>query len=118
MRHTRRTLLCVLGGAGLILAAAPTMAAEAPASVAGWAGVTLNQAGDVARISELDPLGPAARAGLRSGDLVFGCNGGGLDRLAAALAAPPGEQVDLAVRRGTARRTVRLVLEVQDSARP
>jgi hypothetical protein len=55
---------------------------------------------------------------LRPGDLVFGCNGGGLDRLTAALAGPPGERVDLAVRRGAGQRTVRLVLEEQESVRP
>ena len=112
-------MLWGLGGAGLMLAATPVLAAEetqAPAT--GWAGVTLTLAGAVARIAELDPLGPAARAGLRPGDVVVGCNGGGLDRLATILAGAPGERVDLAVRRGSAQRSVRLVLEAQDSARP
>lgn len=119
MGGTRRAMLCGLGGAGLLLVAAPALAAEdAPPPVAGWAGVTLTIAGDNAGIAQLDPLGPAARAGLRPGDLVFGCNGGGLDRLAAALAGPPGALVELDVRRGAARRNVRLVLEVEESARP
>jgi S1-C subfamily serine protease len=109
-------MLCGLGGAGLWLAATPALAAETPP--AGWAGVALTVAGREARIAELDPLGPAARAGLRPGDVVIAWNGGGLETLPAALAGPPGERVDLAVRRGQARRTVRLVLEVRESSRP
>ncbi|MDB5468736.1 MAG: hypothetical protein JWR84_296 [Caulobacter sp.] len=119
MSGTRRAMLWALSGAGLMLAATPALAADdAPIPAVGWAGVTLTLAGDVARIGELDPLGPAARAGLRPGDLVYGCNGGGLGRLGAALAGPPGERVDLAVRRGAAQRLVRLVLEERDSVRP
>ena len=110
-------MLCGLGGAGLLLAAAPALAAEAP-PVAGWAGVTLQIAGKVARIEALDPLGPAARAGLRPGDVVLAWSGGGLESLPAALAGPPGEQVALSVRRGQVPRTVRLVLEAREIARP
>ena len=112
-------MLAALSGAGLLLAAAPALAADdAPTVVVGWSGVSLTVRGGVATIADLDPLGPAARAGLRPGDLVFGCNGGGLDRLASALSGPPGERVDLAVRRGVSQRLVRLVLEEQDSVRP
>ncbi len=118
MSQTRRTLLCALGGAGLLLAATPALATEdVPAPPVGWAGVSLTPVGDLATITRLDPLGPAARAGLRPGDVVLGCNGGGLDRLT-ALAGPPGAQVELIVRRGAARRTVRLVLEEPETARP
>lgn len=113
MSGTRRAMLC---GLGLALAAGPALAAEAT-PVAGWAGVRLTPSGRIATIADLDPLGPAARAGLRPGDVVLGCNGGGLDRLD-ALNGPPGEQVELIVRRGTARRAVRLVLEDAESARP
>lgn len=112
-------MLCGLCGAGLMLAAAPALAAdEPPPAGVGWSGVTLTVAGDVAAIARLDPLGPAARAGLRPGDLVLGCDGGGVDRLPAALARAPGERVDLVVQRGPGRRTVRVVLEDQESARP
>jgi S1-C subfamily serine protease len=112
-------MLWALSGAGLLLAAAPALAAEGEAPpVAGWAGVTLTLAGGVVRIADLDPLGPAARAGLRPGDVVLAWKGGELAALPAALAGPPGEQLDLSVRRGRASRTVRLVLEAQDSARP
>ncbi|WGM40265.1 PDZ domain-containing protein [Caulobacter sp. NIBR1757] len=119
MNGTRRALLSAMGGAGLLLAAAPTLAAEdAAPGPKGWSGVDLQIAGGVASIRELDPFGPAARAGLRPGDLVIGCNGGGLGQLPVALGGPPGEQVELAVLRGQSLRTVRLVLEVQESARP
>ncbi len=119
MSHTRRTLLWALSAGGLLLAAAPAVAAdEAPLPVSGWSGVDLDVARGVAGIRDLDPFGPAARAGLRPGDLVIGCNGGGLDRLPVAFSGPPGTLVELAVRRGQARRTVRLVLEVEESARP
>ena len=119
MSHTRRTLLLAIGAGGLLLAAAPAVAAEdAPLPASGWSGVYLNIAPGAASIRDLDPLGPAARAGLRPGDLVTGCNGGGLDQLPVAFSGPPGTLVELAVRRGQARRTVRLVLEVEESARP
>jgi S1-C subfamily serine protease len=120
MNGTRRAMLWALSGAGLLLAAGPALAAEgeAPPPAAGWAGVTLVVSGGVARIAQLDPLGPAARAGLRPGDLVLAWKGGGLATLPAALAGPPGEQLDLSVRRGQTSRTVRLVLETPEIARP
>ena len=119
MRHTRRTLLCGLGGVGLMLAAAPALAAEDTAtSMRGWSGVDLQVGDGVASIRDLEPLGPAARAGLRPGDLIVGCNGGGVSLLPAALSGQPGELVELMVRRGTGRRIVRLVLEEPESARP
>lgn len=119
MNGTRRMILRGLGGAGLLLAAAPALAAEGETSpVAGWAGVTLSIAGGVGRIALLDPLGPAARAGLRPGDVVLAWNGGNLATLPVALAGPPGAQLELSVRRGQGRRQVRLVLEARESARP
>ncbi|MDO9337740.1 MAG: PDZ domain-containing protein [Caulobacter sp.] len=119
MSGTRRMMLRGLCGGGLLLAAAPALAMEADAPPPeGWAGVRLAIVGGEGRITQLDPLGPAARAGLRTGDVVIAGNGGGLETLSAALAGAPGEQVALEVRRGQGRRTVRLVLEQQDSARP
>lgn len=109
-------------GAGLLLAAAPALAAEdfdlphRPPS--GWSGLTVVLVGKEAQIAQLDPMGPAARAGLRPGDVLLGANGGGVDYIPGALSARAGEQVELMVRRGTARRTVRLVLEDPESARP
>lgn len=118
MSHTRRTLLWALSAGGLLPAAAPAVAADEVPPGASWSGVDLYIARGGARIEALDPLGPAARAGLRPGDLVTGCDGGGLDQLPVAFSGPPGTLVELAVRRGQARRTVRLVLETQESARP
>ncbi|HYE44454.1 MAG TPA: hypothetical protein VEA44_01640 [Caulobacter sp.] len=116
MTMSRRAALGGLGAAGLALAAAPAFAQEVVGP--GWAGVILTLAGETAGITALDPLGPAARAGLRPGDLITGWSGGGLAGLPAALAGPPGERFELSIRRGEASRTVRLVLEERDSARP
>jgi S1-C subfamily serine protease len=122
MNGSRRAMLMAFSGAGLLLAAAPALAAEDfdPPHVPprGWSGLTVILVGKEARIAQLEPLGPAARAGLRPGDVLLGANGGGVDYIPGALSARPGEQVELMVRRGTSRRTVRLVLEEPESARP
>lgn len=116
MHLSRRAAFAGLGAAGLSLAAAPAFAQDEPGP--GWAGVTLAIAGGSAQIATLDPLGPAARAGLRPGDLVLGWNGGDLATLPAALSGPPGGQLNISVIRGGQRRTVRLVLEAPEIARP
>ncbi|NBB15238.1 PDZ domain-containing protein [Caulobacter sp. SLTY] len=116
MHLSRRAALAGLGAVGLSLAAAPAFAQDEARS--GWAGVSLTVTDGAAHIADLDPLGPAARAGLRAGDLVLGWSGGALSALPAALSGPPGERLDLTVARGDRRRTVRLVLEAMEIARP
>ena len=80
----------------------------------GWLGVTVQElsgprttvrtvAPGVA-ITNVDRAGPAARAGLRQGDIVAAINGDGVDStrvlLKAVAATPPGQALRLTVRRG------------------
>jgi predicted metalloprotease with PDZ domain len=116
MHLSRRAAFAGLGAVGLSLAAVPAFAQEQTET--GWAGVTLALSGETARIVDLDPLGPAARAGLRSGDLVLSWNGGDLAALPAALNGSPGSRLELSVARGERRRSVRLVLEMLEIVRP
>ncbi len=74
----------------------------------GWLGVEVREdtipGGGVA-IDSVDRAGPAARAGLRAGDVVTAVNGepvGSANALIKAIAAlPPGSVVSLTVHRGT-----------------
>ena len=75
----------------------------------GWLGVSVQDApGRVANsgveIAGIDRTGPAARAGLRPGDVVLAVNGDHVDSarglIRAVAAAEPGSAVKLSVRRG------------------
>ena len=82
----------------------------------GWLGVTVQdatgnrsiprngQTGLGVAITNVDRAGPAARAGLRPGDVVSAINGDGVDStrglLKAVAATPPGQALRLTVRRG------------------
>ena len=75
----------------------------------GWLGVSVQAApGRVANsgveIAGIDSTGPAARAGLRPGDVVLAVNGDHVDSarglIRAVAAAQPGSAVKLSVRRG------------------
>lgn len=76
----------------------------------GWLGVVLRdqeEAGNAAgpMIVRVERNSPAARAGLRTGDIVIGMNSEAIDSsralIRAVAAVPPGEQVRLRVRRQT-----------------
>jgi serine protease Do len=69
----------------------------------GWLGVSVDDSKDVVTIAGVDRTSPAARAGLRPGDVILSLNGEhietarGLIRSVAAVA--PGTSVNLSVRR-------------------
>ena len=70
--------------------------------VRGWLGVDIREAKDRgAFIGAIQPRGPAARAGLRAGDLVVGANGAAIADAAGVLkvvaATRPGEALSLVV---------------------
>lgn len=104
-------------------AASPGLAAESDAVSSageeGWSGVELSRAGGAWRIVMLDPLGPAARAGLRQGDLVIGWSGGSLETLSPSLAGAAGARFDLTADRAGASRPVCIILEqLEPGVRP
>ncbi|HEX3348336.1 MAG TPA: trypsin-like peptidase domain-containing protein [Acetobacteraceae bacterium] len=79
----------------------------------GWLGVTLQESGDDSQskrggagvtIGAVDRTGPAARAGLRPGDVLYAVNGDRVDSarglIKAVAATPPGDSVRLSVKRG------------------
>ena len=71
----------------------------------GLAGVATRLPGNGVAIAGIDRAGPAAKAGLRTGDVVVSVNGDRVDSarslIKAIAATAPGTQVRLAVRRGT-----------------
>lgn len=77
----------------------------------GWLGVKVEETpGEIGRrragvaIANIDRAGPAARAGLRPGDIVLAVNGARIDSaqglIKAVAATAPGNSVQLTVRRG------------------
>ena len=69
----------------------------------GWLGVTVDERGDGVTIASLDRNGPAAKSGIRPGDVVVAINGERIDssrRLIRTVAAvPPGNSIRIALRR-------------------
>ncbi len=81
----------------------------------GYLGVGAYPAGkqDGALITSLDDGGPGATAGLIVGDIVLEVGGAvvtGPDTLRAAIAARPGEEVEIAISRGGAKQTLKATL--------
>lgn len=122
MNGSRRAVIVGLAVGGLWVAAGSARAAESSpgpdplADGSGWSGVELLLAGGVWRISSLDPLGPAARAGLRVGDVIVDWSDGPLGALPAGLVGPPDFRYDLTVDRGGVRRPLCIILEQLPSA--
>jgi len=69
----------------------------------GWLGVSVEDQDDGVTISAIDRAGPAARAGVRTGDAVTAINGEAVNSsrglIRAVAAASPGENARLTVRR-------------------
>jgi serine protease Do len=83
----------------------------------GWVGVNIQPAkGGGAAITSVAANGPAARAGIRPGDVVFGFDGKkisdsrALARIAAGTA--PGKTVNVDIRRGGKHMTLRLAVQL------
>ncbi|MBX3480053.1 MAG: hypothetical protein KF842_06610 [Caulobacter sp.] len=119
MDRSRRAMIVTLAAGGLLATAAPVLAAEVDAvdpvgETPGWSGVELARDGAAWRIVMLEPLGPAARAGLRPGDLVAGWSGGSLEALSPSLAGPAGDRFDLTTIRAGVPRPVCIILEQPD----
>jgi hypothetical protein len=93
-----------------------------PAADGAWLGVFLNdqEEGQVgARITQVYPAGPAARAGLRPGDIVLQINGkemaGTPELIATVESFQPRERVEFLVRRGQTDVTLPVMLGSRDS---
>jgi|GEM_PF-3528194 len=110
---SRRFLMVGLTSTGFSFAALrAAAAAPAPAGAAiSGAGLSGRRLGSSIEILSLDPLGPAARSGLRPGDRVVDWVGGDLLQLGQALNGAPESRLILTVMRGVRQRQVQLVLE-------
>jgi S1-C subfamily serine protease len=77
---------------------------EGPSLVPGTIGAVVTRVKGGVRVDAIDPDGPAARAGLRIGDLVTRCGSKPIGTTRRfnreVLAARPGERLRLDVRRG------------------
>ena len=84
-----------------------------------WFGARVRPSGSGVRVSRVEPGSPAARAGLKKGDVILEVNGeppGGFVAFTRKLlASGPDRDIDLMYRRGTVRRhaVVRLVPEAE-----
>jgi len=69
----------------------------------GWLGVSVEDRDDGVTIATLDRSGPAAKAGIRPGDVVLAVNGDKIDSsrglIRAVAVVPPGNNVRLTIRR-------------------
>ncbi len=69
----------------------------------GWLGVSVEDRDDGVTIAGLDRSGPAAKAGIRAGDIVLAVNGDKIDSsrglIRAVAVVPPGNSVRLTIRR-------------------
>jgi serine protease Do len=69
----------------------------------GWLGVSVEDRDDGVVIANLDRTGPAAKAGMRSGDMVTAINGDRIDSsrglIRAVAVVPPGNSIKVTVRR-------------------
>ena len=69
----------------------------------GWLGVSVEDRDDGVTIAGLDRKGPAAKAGIRAGDIVLAVNGDKIDSsrglIRAVAVVPPGNSVRLTIRR-------------------
>jgi serine protease Do len=69
----------------------------------GWLGVSVEDRGDGVTIALLDRTGPAAKAGIRVGDVVIAINGDKIDSsrglIRAVAVVPPGNSVRVTIRR-------------------
>lgn len=70
----------------------------------GWLGVSVEERSVGVTIAKLDSNGPAAKSGLRSGDVVVAINGEKIDSsrglIRAVAAVPPGNSIRITFRRG------------------
>lgn len=69
----------------------------------GWLGVSVEDRGEGVVIANLDRTGPAAKAGIRQGDMVVAINGDRIESsrglIRAVAVVPPGNSVKVTVRR-------------------
>ena len=103
----RRLVLVML----LLMTAIPAVAQDA-----GWIGVTVDDQKDRgAIIRRIDPNGPAAKAGLKEGDIILEFNKqeivGVLQLARLVRETPVGRTVDVKVRRGTQEQTFQVTTE-------
>jgi S1-C subfamily serine protease len=112
MTLSRRSLLAGITSVGLVSLPSVGAAAEAsPGADVTGAGLLGRGFGASVEILWVDPLGPAARSGLREGDRVVGWADGELPQLGRALNGAPDSRLVLTVIRGASQRQVQLVLE-------
>ena len=105
-----------LGRGQMLLAATDAVSAPFKFTTSGLKLLSGINADGAAEVFGVVPGSPAANAGIQAGDFIKAVNGQpvaefGFGRLEEAIAGEPGVEVTLDVRRGTATRTVRLMLQ-------
>jgi S1-C subfamily serine protease len=80
----------------------------------GWAGFTVSDGTDGPMVASVTPESPAAKAGVRTGDVIETMNGRAVDAMSEILAAvrsgAPGEVVTFELRRGSTEMKVQMAL--------